>query len=140
MQSLLSFMCLALAMGTALGSQTITALPPPIPPHEHIPPVVSNWELHSAKVSCPRIGEISVSLRRKLHVNIESLQSNNYSITKNDRIVVDRALSEFNLIDSIHAGCLDNTQFFIIIKGFTRDIKPRMAYIRLQGKRLFLER
>lgn len=141
MQSPLSFMRLATAMATALGSQTIAALPPPIPPHEHVPPVIPNWELHSTKVSCPQIGEVSASVKwQKWHVNAESLQSNYYSLTKNDGANLNRALSEFQNIDYIRAGCLDEKQFSITIRGFSRDVKPKTVSIRLQGKRLFLDR
>jgi hypothetical protein len=134
-------MRLAIAMATALGSQTIAALPPPIRPHEHVPPVVPNWELHSTKVSCPQIGEVSVILKwQKWHVNIVNLQSNSYFLTKNDTANLNTALSEYQLIESIHAGCLDDKQFAVEIKGLTRDTKPKMVSIRLQGKRLFLDR
>jgi len=141
MHSLLSFTCLTITMTAALGSQAIAALPPPIPPHEHAPPVIPNWELHSTKVSCPQIGEASVSLRwQKWHVNIESLRSSNYYMSKNDMKTLNLALSQYKNIEFIRAGCLDDTQFQISIRGFTRDIKPKMVYIRLQGKRLFLDR
>lgn len=141
MQSPLLIMRLAIAMATALGSQTIAALPPPIPPHEHVPPVVPNWELHSTRVSCPQIGEASVSLKwQKWHVNIVNLQSDNYLLSKNDTTTLNVALSEYQLIESIHAGCLDDKQFVVMIKGLTRDTKPKMVSVRLQGKRLFLDR
>lgn len=141
MQSPLSFMRFAIVMATALGSQTIAALLPPIPPHKHVPPVVPNWELHSSKVSCPLIGAASASLKwQKWHVNIEILQSNRYFLTKDDAKILNRALSEYQLIDYVHVGCLDEKQFSITIRGFARNAKPKMVSIRLQGKRVFLDR